>query len=358
MNPLPALPQARPATMKHRRGANSVLAKPGAGAGSLRIAVAWALAMLLAAAAAAAPRAVPTTFWHPEVAPSGPMVMVVSLDEQQLYVYRNGVVIGVSPVSSGKTGYETPTGVYTILQKERRHFSNLYENAPMPYMQRLTWDGVALHAGALPGHADSHGCIRLPAKFASELYTVTRPGDVVVVADAKVAPTSIVHPSAVAPVDLAGQPVTLPASDAAQGFPVGAARGGPLSIIISTADRSVYVLRDGHLIAHAAVEVAPDTGVQGILLYVMEDDTPVAGPAQALLHRWSGFRIRGSGPVPEPAALSKRIRLPKAFGEDLRKALRPGTTVLVTDLPGYGRSPDPSYGALLESAAPPSSKGN
>ena len=77
--------------------------------------------------------------WHPEVAPDGPVVLVVSLDEQRAYVYRNGMAIGVSTISSGKTGKETPTGVFTILQKNKDHRSNLYNNAPMPYMQRLTW---------------------------------------------------------------------------------------------------------------------------------------------------------------------------------------------------------------------------
>ena len=340
--------------MRNRRFRRQGACLPSVRARAARALLVLALAMSVTIVAHAAP----TTFWHPEIAPAGPMVMVVSLDEQQLYVYRNGVVIGVSPVSSGKPGYETPTGVYTILQKAREHYSNLYEEAPMPYMQRLTWDGVALHAGVVPGHAASHGCIRLPSKFAAELYRVTRPGDVVVVADARVAPTSIVHPSAVAPVDLAGQPVSFAQGNGAQGFPVGTARDGPLSIIISTLDRSAYVLRGGHLIAHAPVDVAPDADVHGLLLYVMEDSPPSDASAQALSHRWSGYRIRGSGAVPEPAVLSKHIHMPKAFGEDLRKALVPGTTVLVTDLPGYGRSPDPSYGALLQSAAPPTPKRN
>jgi hypothetical protein len=342
--------------MKHRHFHVNQARNSGDRAARRCLAARWmpVLLLALATAVAAAPRKLPMSFWHPEIAPSGPMIMVVSLDEQHLYVYRNGVVIGVSPISSGKAGYETPTGVYTILQKEREHYSNLYQHAPMPYMQRLTWDGVALHAGVLPGRADSHGCIRLPATFAGELYKVTRPGDVVVVADGKVSPASIVHPSAVAPVDLTGQPVTLPDGSHEAGVaPMGTPREGPLSIIISTADRTAYVLRNGHLVARAAVGVAPDAGVQGILLYVMEDEPPAGGAARTALHRWSGYRIRGSGPVPEPAVLSRRIRLPKAFGEDLRKALRPGTTVLVTNLPGYGRSPDPSYGALLQSAMPP-----
>ena len=89
--------------------------------------------------------------WHPELSPQGPVVLIVSLPEQLAYVYRNGVIIGASTVSTGKKGHETPTGVFTILQKHEDHYSNLYNNAPMPYMQRLTWTGVALHAGRLPG---------------------------------------------------------------------------------------------------------------------------------------------------------------------------------------------------------------
>ena len=138
--------------------------------------------------------------WHPEIAPSGPMVLVISLDEQRAYVYRNGLAIGVSTISSGKPGKETPTGVFTILQKNKNHRSNLYSNAPMPWMQRLTWDGIALHGGALPGYPASHGCVRLPHAFAEKLFAETRNGDTVVVANAKAGTASTVHPAVLAPV--------------------------------------------------------------------------------------------------------------------------------------------------------------
>ena len=95
--------------------------------------------------------------WYPQIAPEGPVVLVVSLDEQRAYVYRNGIAIGMSTISSGKEGKETPPGVFTILQKNKDHRSNLYNDAPMPYMQRLTWDGIALHGGHLPGYPASHG---------------------------------------------------------------------------------------------------------------------------------------------------------------------------------------------------------
>jgi hypothetical protein len=123
--------------------------------------------------------------WHPEAAPGdGPVAIVVSLPLQRAFVFRSGVLIGLSTISSGQPGYDTPTGTFPILQKEVHHHSNLYDDAPMPFMQRLTWDGVALHAGQLPGHPASHGCVRLPRAFAQRLYGVTALGSQVVVTDA------------------------------------------------------------------------------------------------------------------------------------------------------------------------------
>jgi lipoprotein-anchoring transpeptidase ErfK/SrfK len=114
--------------------------------------------------------------WRPERAPTGAVEMVVSIEQQKAYVYRANKLIGVTTVSTGRRGHRTPTGSFTILQKNRRHFSNLYNNAPMPNMQRLTWDGIALHAGALPGYPASHGCVRLPMEFSRVLFGVTSMG--------------------------------------------------------------------------------------------------------------------------------------------------------------------------------------
>ncbi|HEU4652030.1 MAG TPA: L,D-transpeptidase family protein, partial [Croceibacterium sp.] len=97
--------------------------------------------------------------WAPELSTEGPALLVVNLASQHAVLFRNGVPIAASTVSTGKDGHETPTGVFTILQKRKEHYSNLYNNAPMPNMQRLTWDGIALHAGNLPGYRASHGCI-------------------------------------------------------------------------------------------------------------------------------------------------------------------------------------------------------
>jgi hypothetical protein len=98
--------------------------------------------------------------WHPERAPSGPVAIIVSVPKQRVYVYRNGILIGVSTCSTGKKGFETPTGVFTVLEKAEEHYSKEFDDAPMPFMERLTWQGVALHAGKLPGYPASHGCVR------------------------------------------------------------------------------------------------------------------------------------------------------------------------------------------------------
>jgi len=103
------------------------------------------------------------------------VVITVSLKSQQMHVFRDGVLWRSSPVSTGKKGKRTPTGTFAILQKKRYHRSNLYSNAPMPWMQRLTWSGIAIHAGRLPGYPASHGCIRIPAAFASDLFKITGP---------------------------------------------------------------------------------------------------------------------------------------------------------------------------------------
>jgi len=113
-----------------------------------------------------------------------PLHVVVSLNEQKAHVYAGTRLIGSSPVSSGKPGHETPQGIFTVMEKRRHHKSNLYSNAPMPYMQRLTWSGIALHEGHLPGGPASHGCVRLPRDFAADLFSLeTRNRHVVIAGD-------------------------------------------------------------------------------------------------------------------------------------------------------------------------------
>ncbi|HEY4583319.1 MAG TPA: L,D-transpeptidase family protein [Lysobacter sp.] len=148
-----------------------------------------------------APLAPGTFEWTPEAATSGPIVVVVSLPAQMAHVYRGDTRIGRTTISSGRAGHDTPPGTYEILEKRRDHRSNLYNNAPMPFMQRLTWDGIALHGGKIPGYPASHGCVRLPNAFAAKLFEVTERGGMVIVADETNFSQAVLYPGARVPVD-------------------------------------------------------------------------------------------------------------------------------------------------------------
>ncbi|UIJ44234.1 L,D-transpeptidase family protein [Sphingomonas cannabina] len=119
--------------------------------------------------------------WRDPGPDAGEVSVVVSLPLQAVYVFRGEVLIGVASASTGTAGHRTPAGTFTILQKRVFHRSNLYSNAPMPFMQRLTWGGIALHAGHNPGYPASHGCIRLPRAFAQLLFDATRIGGAVAI---------------------------------------------------------------------------------------------------------------------------------------------------------------------------------
>lgn len=131
---------------------------------------------------------------EPQVSLTGPaMLAVVSIRDQRISVYDAAGNAVRARVSSGQTDYETPVGIYSILQKNKDHYSNLYDDAQMPFMQRLTWSGIALHAGALPGYPASHGCVRLPYKYAEQIFGLAKIGTRVVVARENVAPSPIEH---------------------------------------------------------------------------------------------------------------------------------------------------------------------
>jgi hypothetical protein len=123
-----------------------------------------------------------------------PIMAIVSLRDQRITVYDNHGWIMRGPVSSGQRGRETPAGIFSIIQKDAEHYSNIYDDAYMPNMERITWSGIALHGGALPGYAASHGCVRLPYEFAANLFGVTNLGMRVIVAPSETAPIDISHP--------------------------------------------------------------------------------------------------------------------------------------------------------------------
>ena len=278
--------------------------------------------------------------WMPELAPAGPVVIVISLPEQLAYVYRNGVRIGVSTVSTGKAGYETPTGVFTILQKQREHYSNLYDNAPMPFMQRLTWDGVALHAGSIPGYPASHGCVRLPYAFSEKLFATTSHGMTVVIASEASHAPEVASPGWFAPVD--------PATGAPRGS-IDIADGsgdvwmperapeGPLTLVLSTRDGTLVVLRNGVEIGRAAVQVI-DEPMHGTHAYVLLEgagESPNAVLPDHPALRWLAIPVPNARTPREgdlhQALATGRIRVADAFAHHVYEALRPGATVVVTD---------------------------
>lgn len=283
--------------------------------------------------------------WGGSELTTGPIAVVVSLTEQHAYVYRNGFLIGVSTVSSGKKGYETPTGVFTILQKDKDHHSSIYNNAPMPYQQRLTWGGIALHAGGLPGYPESHGCVHLPSEFARRLFDASNMGMTVVISQHGDSPDDVVHPSALMPINAISGADDLQQRlnpDEPFRWEPQLSPTGPLSLLLSAADRRVIVLRNGIEIGRARIEVRNPEKPLGTRLLIVKNGT-VPGDNAMLpgtpLPRWTAIDApgRNDGGTALQADQVNRIRLPKDFAALVYPLLVPGVTMLVTDaavLPG------------------------
>jgi lipoprotein-anchoring transpeptidase ErfK/SrfK len=334
------------------------------------------LSSLAAFSAAAAPEKVPTKsgstegvartappqqlkpgeyFWHPEVSPAGPLVMVVSIPDQRANVYRNGVIIGATTVSTGKKGHETPTGVFTVLEKDADHHSNVYNNAPMPYMERLTWSGVALHAGKLPGYPASHGCVRMPYEFAKLLFGETHKGMTVVVSDESQFPSTVAHPGLFAPIDQAGAPIQEPVRVGDYVWQPENAPEGPVSILVSGADGRVRIFRNGVEIGRSPFTLADPGRQLKPHVFTLLDPDGSGSP------RWM---VVAGQPMDASSTdqLLAGIRIPREFVAKATAAMGPGTTMLVTPTTATGETTPSSPGFTViasekEPEAPSKKKG-
>ena len=257
--------------------------------------------------------------WAPELSPEGSALLVVNLAAQRAVFFRNGVPVAATTISSGSKGHETPTGVFTILQKRQEHYSSTYNNAPMPNMQRLTWKGIALHAGKLPGYPASHGCIRLPMEFSKLLFGATELGMTVVITSIPVVPMDSGTPE-LAAADIAANDA--PLTHAAYEWRPEKAPKGMTSVIVSTADQRAIVLRDGVQIGSAPVRFKGR--LDGGMAYVLRswDDSG---------QHWLKLQFSGAGTSMEVTQAEKdQFETPFAFRQSVAAALKLGSVIIVT----------------------------
>lgn len=260
--------------------------------------------------------------WAPERAPTGPALAVVNLDTQRMLFFRDGRAIAASTISSGSKGHETPTGVFTILQKNAAHRSKTYNNAPMPNMQRLTWSGIAMHAGNLPGYPASHGCVRLPLQFSKLLFGETSMGMTVIITHHPDYP----HVASAPDIEVERQRSGGSISNAS--YEWHPERGPDLNgdaivtVVVSKADHKAIAMKGGVQIGSAPVYVHGN--VTGPEAYVLEswDKT---GQHWIKLH----FAERGSSTLTKPDE-SEHFDAPTGFRHALRAAFKPGSVVVVT----------------------------
>ena len=268
--------------------------------------------------------------WEPERAPEGPLLIVASITEQVAYVYRNGICIARSSVSTGRPGHSTPTGVFTILEKEVHHTSSIYKGAEMPYMERVTWGGIALHAGDLPGYPDSHGCVRLPLEFSKLLFGVTMKGATVIIADTHSAPATTVHPGLF--FSQTGQE-SEPIADGKFDWNPDTSASGPVSMIVSSADKTVYVYRNGVEIGRAGIPNPEVVSPLNDLVFSALQGTDADGHL-----RWAQVTAAGESKSNQSIFLAaQKSGLPPAFLDKAKSVITPGATLIFT-----GRPVDPT----------------
>lgn len=323
--------------------------------------------------------------------PEAPLLLVVSLDRQRMGIYSKGKLVETTTVSTGTASDPTPTGVFAIIEKSEKHFSNIYRGAPMPFMQRLTMSGVALHSGHVTGRVESHGCVRLPHEYARRLFKATQLGVRVVVSQDEPEPVDLTDVRLLEPARIAaatrlaaaaisdiatgstsdsGTSPPAPAAvdksiDPRNGRPKGpmalvrdeVLRAAPVSILVSRAEGRVYVRHMFEPVIEMPITLSEPRRPIGTHVYTLSGMQP-DGSGQvwsaitvkltprrtAAIRVLSGRRARGaptpatSGPPDEGAASTaaeaiERFALPPEVIAQVAPLLRPGTSLVVTDQP-------------------------
>jgi lipoprotein-anchoring transpeptidase ErfK/SrfK len=212
--------------------------------------------------------------------PVSPLIISISIEKQRVRIYDANGFFAEAPVSTGMKGHPTPMGVFSIIQKHKLHHSNIYSNAPMPYMQRITWSGVAMHAGVLPGYPASHGCIRMPMAFAQKMWNWTKMGARVIVTPGEITPARFSHPL------LMAQKVVPVASEAPQvDAPLGVKsdKGADASPVAKAVDTAEVSLELRSTVGHGPLTQTADasSAMPANAAVTMSDASPAGASGEA-----------------------------------------------------------------------------
>lgn len=263
--------------------------------------------------------------WFPDRAAQGSVVIIASIPRQLVHVYRAGLLVGVSTCSTGKPGHSTPAGRFTVLNKLKDHRSSKYGDA-MPNTLRLTRKGVALHGGEVPGYPMSHGCVHLPLTFADTLFELTALGTPVAIGGR--AHHLLVGGPGIVPAGRAGRIVA--ARDAARSLvPLGDAEADT-AILVSAADRRIYVLQDDTVVAQGPASIQDKAAPLGTNVFVASGgETDGAG---SVWKRAAFKPVAGGAAVTDTAPL-ERLDSSRQVMSVIEQLMHAGTVLLTTDQP-------------------------
>jgi hypothetical protein len=284
--------------------------------------------------------------WTPEKSPGGSVAIVVSIPDQRVEVLRGGKIIAVSTCSTGKPGHGTPTGTFTILEKAKVHHSSIYNNAPMPNMERLTWGGIALHAGKLPGYPASHGCVRLPLEFSALLFTVTHVGTTVTITESHIATPEIQHRGMVLAKHHESEDPEVASALKGKAHPALDHRANPtppVALLVSSADMRVELIEDAKVIASGPATIADPQTPLGSHAFILGGGGEKGG---LTWHVISHSGKPGAIVSPADADLLRRIGGDPRVIQEMKTRMHPGMVLVTTDDP-MGRETRTSAGFTI-----------